>query len=229
MSDQDEPRSDADEEAAPITPGEAETSESVEEANDAENLPEVVSAAWSKFIGYFIDGKLVVFILVALLIGAGFYVLPFQVDDHGIDRDPVPVDAIPDIGENQQIVFTEWAGRSPRDVEDQVTYPLTTALLGIPGVKTVRSFSAFGFSSIYVIFDEASTSTGRARACSRSSPPCPRARSRTTSRLASGRTPRRSAKSIGTSSRATIPTATSSVGSRRSSFARSKIGPSAIR
>jgi len=153
MSDQDE-RPDADEQVTPTTPDEAETSARVDEVNDAENPPEVISAAWGKFIGYFIEGKLVVFILVAMLVGAGFYVLPFQVDSHGIDRDPVPVDAIPDIGENQQIVFTEWMGRSPRDVEDQVTYPLTTALLGIPGVKTVRSFSAFGFSSIYVIFDE---------------------------------------------------------------------------
>ena len=69
-------------------------------------------------------------------------------------HDRVPVDAIPDIGENQQIVFTEWQGRSPRDVEDQVSYPLTTALLGIPGVRTVRSSSMFGFSTIYVIFEE---------------------------------------------------------------------------
>lgn len=67
---------------------------------------------------------------------------------------PVSVDAIPDIGENQQIVFTEWPGISPRDIEDQVTYPLTAALLAVPGVKSVRGYSMFGFSSIYVIFDE---------------------------------------------------------------------------
>jgi copper/silver efflux system protein len=71
-----------------------------------------------------------------------------------IPRDPVPVDAIPDIGENQQIVFTEWMGRSPEDVEDQITYPLTTALLGLPGVNSIRSTSMFGFSSIYIIFDD---------------------------------------------------------------------------
>ena len=71
-----------------------------------------------------------------------------------LPRDPVPVDAIPDIGDNQQIVFTEWMGRSPQDIEDQITYPLTTALLGIPGVKTIRSNSIFGLSSIYIIFDE---------------------------------------------------------------------------
>ena len=69
-------------------------------------------------------------------------------------RFPVPVDAIPDIGENQQIVFTEWPGRSPQDIEDQVTYPLTVNLLGIPGVKTIRSLSMFGFSSVYIIFEE---------------------------------------------------------------------------
>ena len=69
-------------------------------------------------------------------------------------RDPVPVDAIPDLGENQQIVFTEWMGRSPQDIEDQITYPLTSALLGVPGIKTIRSSSIFGLSSIYLIFEE---------------------------------------------------------------------------
>ncbi|GAA4956394.1 efflux RND transporter permease subunit [Algibacter agarivorans] len=72
----------------------------------------------------------------------------------GIPSNPVAVDAIPDIGENQQIVFTKWDGRSPQDIEDQITYPLTTSLLGIPGVKTIRSSSMFGFSSIYIIFEE---------------------------------------------------------------------------
>ena len=69
-------------------------------------------------------------------------------------RDPVPVDAIPDIGDNQQIVATEWMGRSPKDIQDQVTYPLTTALLGIPGVQTIRSTSMFGMSFIYIIFKD---------------------------------------------------------------------------
>jgi copper/silver efflux system protein len=66
----------------------------------------------------------------------------------------VAVDAIPDLGENQQIVFTDWMGRSPRDVEDQVTYPLTVQLMGLPGVRDVRSTSMFGFSTISVIFDD---------------------------------------------------------------------------
>jgi Cu(I)/Ag(I) efflux system membrane protein CusA/SilA len=64
------------------------------------------------------------------------------------------IDAIPDIGENQQIVFTEWAGRSPKDIEEQVTYPLSVIMQGIPGVKNIRATSAFGFSIIYVIFKD---------------------------------------------------------------------------
>lgn len=64
------------------------------------------------------------------------------------------VDAIPDIGENQQIVFTEWKGRSPKDIEEQVTYPLSVHLQGIPGVDRVRGQSAFGFSMVSVIFKE---------------------------------------------------------------------------
>jgi Cu(I)/Ag(I) efflux system membrane protein CusA/SilA len=64
------------------------------------------------------------------------------------------IDAIPDIGENQQIVFTEWDGRSPKDIEQQITYPLSVTLQGIPGVKNIRATSAFGFSIIYVIFKD---------------------------------------------------------------------------
>lgn len=109
---------------------------------------------WEALIGWFVDNRLVVFLLAGMLVAAGLYVAPFSFDSGNLPRDPVPVDALPDTGENQQIVFTEWAGRSPRDVEDQVTYPLTTALLGIPGVRTVRSSSAFGFSTIYVIFKD---------------------------------------------------------------------------
>ncbi len=103
--------------------------------------------------GLVLEQRLVVLVLVAITIGWGLVVAPF---DFGleIERDPVPVDAIPDIGENQQIVFTQWPGRSPQDVDDQITYPLTVALLGIPEVKTIRSFSAFGFSTIYIIFEE---------------------------------------------------------------------------
>jgi copper/silver efflux system protein len=66
-----------------------------------------------------------------------------------------PIDAIPDLSDNQVIVFTDWPGRSPQEVEDQVTYPLTVSLQGLPGVRVVRSSSAFGFSMIYVIFEDA--------------------------------------------------------------------------
>ena len=65
-----------------------------------------------------------------------------------------PIDAIPDVSENQVIVFTDWAGRSPQEVEDQITYPLVTNLQGLPGVKVVRASSAFSFSMINIIFDE---------------------------------------------------------------------------
>ncbi len=105
-------------------------------------------------IGFFLRNKLFIGIIVILIVGWGAMVAPFDWNLGGLPRDPVPVDAIPDIGENQQIVFTRWMGRSPQDVEDQITYPLTVSLLGIPGVRTVRSFSFFGFSSIYVIFEE---------------------------------------------------------------------------
>src|SRR5580765_933340 len=66
-----------------------------------------------------------------------------------------PIDAIPDLSDNQVIVFTDWAGRSPQEVEDQITYPLTVSLQGLPGVRVVRSSSAFGFSMINVIFEDA--------------------------------------------------------------------------
>src|SRR5688572_20087193 len=65
-----------------------------------------------------------------------------------------PIDAIPDLSDNQVIVFTDWPGRSPQEVEDQITYPLTVSLQGLPGVRVVRSSSAFGFSMINVIFED---------------------------------------------------------------------------
>lgn len=105
-------------------------------------------------IGQVLSYRPLAIALLLLSTAWGLYVAPFDWLDLGKMRDPVPVDAIPDIGENQQIVFTTWMGHSPRDIEDQITYPLTTALLGLPGVKTVRGYSYFGFSTIYLIFDE---------------------------------------------------------------------------
>jgi len=107
-----------------------------------------------KGIRFCLENKVVVFLLMFFVIGWGVLVAPFDWELGGLPRNPVPVDAIPDIGENQQIVFTEWMGRSPQDIEDQITYPLTVSLLGVPGVKTVRSYSFFGFSSVYIIFKE---------------------------------------------------------------------------
>ncbi|RLD85807.1 MAG: cation transporter, partial [Bacteroidetes bacterium] len=108
----------------------------------------------SNIIKFFLENKLVTFLLLALFITWGVITSPFNWQTGILPNDPVPVDAIPDIGENQQIVYTEWPGRSPQDIEDQITYPLTTSLLGIPGVKTIRSNSIFGVSSIYIIFEE---------------------------------------------------------------------------
>ena len=107
-----------------------------------------------RILGFCIYNKLIVGLVALFLVVWGIYVAPFDWEFESFPRNPVAVDAIPDIGENQQIVFTEWPGRSPGDVEDQITYPLTTALLGIPDIKTIRSTSMFGFSSIYILFDE---------------------------------------------------------------------------
>ena len=107
-----------------------------------------------RIIRFCLQNRVIVLLTTLIFIGWGLVVAPFDWHLYGLVRDPVPVDAIPDIGENQQIVFTEWIGRSPQDVEDQITYPLSVSLLGLPGVKTVRSYSMFGFSLIYVIFNE---------------------------------------------------------------------------
>ena len=107
-----------------------------------------------RVIRFCLENTLVVALVVVAIGAWGVMVAPFDWDVGGLPRSPVPTDAIPDIGENQQIVFAEWMGRSPEDVEDQITYPLTVALLGVPGVQTIRSYSFFGFSSIYIIFKE---------------------------------------------------------------------------
>jgi len=80
--------------------------------------------------------------IIALLAGGYFAIVK------------TPVDAIPDIGEKQVIVYADWPGRSPQDVDDQVSYPLTTSLAGTPGVKSIRSMSGFGFSMVFVIFKD---------------------------------------------------------------------------
>ncbi|MFA6504607.1 MAG: efflux RND transporter permease subunit, partial [Treponemataceae bacterium] len=94
-------------------------------------------------IRYCLEHRLLVFIAFAAIAVAGF-----------VSFSQVPIDAIPDLGENQVIVYADWPGRTPKDVEDQVTFPLSTALQGISGVKQIRGQSGFGFSMIYVIFKE---------------------------------------------------------------------------
>ncbi len=103
---------------------------------------------------FFLHNRLFTVILTLGILFGGLSVAPFDFGLGHVFQNPVNVDAIPDLGENQQIVATEWMGRSPKDIQEQITYPLTTALLGIPGVKTIRSTSMFGMSFIYVIFEE---------------------------------------------------------------------------
>ena len=85
----------------------------------------------NNLISFFLKNKLVTVLLTVAFVAWGLATTPFNWDLDWMPRDPVPVDAIPDIGENQQIVYTEWMGKSPQDIEDQITYPLTTALLGV--------------------------------------------------------------------------------------------------
>jgi copper/silver efflux system protein len=85
---------------------------------------------------------IVIFIYLGLMV-AGYWALL-----------RTPIDAIPDLSDNQIIVFTDWAGRSPQEVEDQITYPLVTNLQGLPGVRVVRASSAFSFSMVNVIFED---------------------------------------------------------------------------
>ena len=108
----------------------------------------------NKIIRYFLENRVITILLLTLVVVWGISTAPFNWHGGIVPRNPIPVDAIPDIGDNQQIVATEWMGRSPKDIQDQITYPLTTSLLGIPGVKTIRSSSMFGMSFIYIIFED---------------------------------------------------------------------------
>src|SRR5919106_2976648 len=96
-----------------------------------------------RIIEWSLRNRFLVACSVIFLIGLGVYAVY-----------TTPVDAIPDLSENQVIVFADWAGRSPQEVEDQVTYPLSVNLQGLAGVKTVRANSMFGFSLITVIFED---------------------------------------------------------------------------
>lgn len=108
----------------------------------------------NSIIKYFLNNRIITLLLMMIVVVWGLITAPFDWNQNFLPSDPVPVDAIPDIGENQQIVATEWMGRSPKDIQEQITYPLTTSLLGVPGVKTIRSSSMFGMSFLYIIFEE---------------------------------------------------------------------------
>ncbi len=94
-------------------------------------------------IRWCLENRFLVVFFTLVTLGVGYYCLRHT-----------PVDALPDIGEKQVIVFADWPGRSPKDVEDQVTYPLTVSLQGTPGVKTIRSMSGFGFAMVFVVFQD---------------------------------------------------------------------------
>lgn len=97
----------------------------------------------SKIIEYSARNKFIIFLMVAFLCIWGYLALI-----------KIPLDAIPDLSDTQVIIFTDWAGRSPDLVEDQITYPITSTLLAAPKVQAVRGFSFLGSSFIYVIFEE---------------------------------------------------------------------------
>ena len=97
----------------------------------------------NRLIDVALRNRFIVIALYVALAGWGWWALT-----------ATPIDAIPDLSDNQVIVFTDWPGHSPQEVEDQVTYPVTTNLQGLAGVRVVRSQSAFGFSMVYVVFED---------------------------------------------------------------------------
>src|SRR5512135_1943494 len=97
----------------------------------------------TKIIELSVKNKFMVILAVVFLIGWGIYSMI-----------NIPIDAIPDLSDVQVIIYSEYPGQSPRIVEDQVTYPLTTAMVSVPGSKVVRGYSFFGYSLVYVIFED---------------------------------------------------------------------------
>ena len=96
-----------------------------------------------KIIDYSIKNRFLVILMTLFVIAGGVYAML-----------RIPLDAIPDLSDVQVIIFTEYAGQAPQVVEDQVTYPLTTAMLAVPFAKVVRGYSFFGFSFVYIIFED---------------------------------------------------------------------------
>ena len=96
-----------------------------------------------KIIEYSIKNKFLVILMTLFVVAAGIYAMT-----------KTPLDAIPDLSDVQVIIFTEYSGQAPQVVEDQVTYPLTTAMLAVPYAKVVRGYSFFGLSFVYIIFED---------------------------------------------------------------------------
>src|SRR5512142_854253 len=96
-----------------------------------------------QLIEYSIRNRFIVILITAMVAVWGVYCVL-----------KTPIDAIPDLSENQVIIFTDWMGRSPKEIDDQITYPLSVNLQGLAGVKSVRSSSEFNFSMIDIIFDD---------------------------------------------------------------------------
>jgi len=96
-----------------------------------------------RIIASSLKNRFLVFMATALLIAAGVLAIK-----------KIPLDAIPDLSDVQVIIFTQYPGQAPQVVEDQVTYPLTTSMLAVPHSKVVRGYSFFGFSFVYIIFED---------------------------------------------------------------------------
>ena len=111
-------------------------------------------STFNGWVSWCLRNKLVVILIIIAFTIQGIVHAPFDWSVPVLGSDPVRVDALPDIADNQQIVFTEWPGYSPEDVDEQITYPLTLALRGLPSVKAMRSASMFGFSTITIIFND---------------------------------------------------------------------------
>ncbi len=101
------------------------------------------TGAITRLIGWCIDNRFLVLVLTGLVAAAGVWATT-----------TIPIDAIPDLSDVQVIIYTPWQGRDPQTIEDQVTYPLATTMLSVPGVDDVRGYSFFGFSFVYVIFED---------------------------------------------------------------------------
>jgi len=108
---------------------------------------------FKNFYNYSLSQPLIPLLVFGLIIAWGLSVTPFDWN-YPFKGNSVAVDAIPDLGENQQIVYTDWSGQSPEDIEDQITYPLSNYFLTLAGVKDVRGLSITGRSTLYIIFEE---------------------------------------------------------------------------